>query len=301
MQSTGAGTRPSMILLVILALAFVIGAAASLVAGAAASPPFHSGTASEVIIPTWTLDVAFLIGFGFVLALFVWVRASVSSAVPGKLVVTMLAVLLVGILFVVILQAFGSGAGGFTWNTSGNGTAPSNPNGTITPGGNLSGPGGLLAPLHIPSWTLFVAVAVIALVVAAVAAPRAWRYLADRDPGRPKRPAPAELQEVRGALATAAQELGVGADPRTVIIALYATMLRRVGPIVGGVDTDTPEEIRALHLVRLGIRASAAETLTRLFEEARYSTRPMGPETAARAQEAIGEARADLDRLPLSP
>jgi hypothetical protein len=81
-----------------------------------------------------------------------------------------------------------------------------------------------------------------------------------------------------------------------VVIRLYATLLARVGPIVGGLDEQTPEEIRSFHLVQLGIRTPAATTLTRLFEEARYSSHPLGPEAAVLARQAIQEAREDLDR-----
>jgi len=66
--------------------------------------------------------------------------------------------------------------------------------------------------------------------------------------------------------------------------------------MVGSVDPETPEEIRSLHLVRLGISREASESLTRLFEEARYSTHPLGPEAAERATEVIRSAEADLSR-----
>jgi hypothetical protein len=149
--------------------------------------------------------------------------------------------------------------------------------------------------VHLPSWAPFAIVAAILLVAGAVAIPRAFGAARKRDrtTGRPK---PVEVAEVREAFAVAARRLAQGSEPREVIIALYATVLRRVGPLVGGVDADTPEEIRALHLERLGIRPSAAETLTRLFEEARYSSHPMGSDAAARAALALREARDDLDR-----
>ena len=50
--------------------------------------------------------------------------------------------------------------------------------------------------------------------------------------------------------------------------------------------------------MRLGIRPEVATELTRLFEEARYSTHPLGPESADRAAEAMRRATADLERAP---
>jgi hypothetical protein len=94
-------------------------------------------------------------------------------------------------------------------------------------------------------------------------------------------------------------ELGHGADAREVILALYATLLARLRPMVGGMDTSTPEEIRAVHLERLGARPEPARTLTRLFEEARYSAHPMGPESSRTAQEAVRAVLDDLDRRDL--
>jgi len=296
--------RSSPALLVVVLVALAIGAAASLAAGAASTPAFHSGPDSEIVIPVWGLEAAFLVAFAVFLGLVLWTRFGASTAaIPGRMVVMALTLLLVGVLFVVLLQVLGGGGGGFT--SSGGGNATSGNNGGTTPPQNstLGGPGGVLAPLHVPEWTLFVIVAAIALLVAAVAVPGLRRLWEDRDrSGRVRRRAsPAEVAEMRGALVTAARALDTGTDARQVIVALYATVLARVAPIVGGVEVDTPEEIRALHLVRLGIRASAATTLTRLFEEARYSTHPMGPDAAERASGAIADALADLDRATVAP
>ena len=292
---------PSTVLLGVVAISLAIGAAASLIVAAAAAPPFHSGVDSELLIPTWVLEVAIYVAIGLAFGLILWVRMSTTVAtVPGKFAVSMLAVLLVGVLFVLVLQAAHTGGADFGGPAS---SPPPPSNGTSgPPGPNLTGPGGVLAPLHLPSWALFAAVAAIALVVGAVAAPRLWSYVTSREREGPlRRPTPAEIAQIQGALRVAAQDLATGADPREVIIALYAALLGRVGPIVGGVDADTPEEIRALHLVRLGIRPAAAQILTRLFEEARYSSHPLGLDSAHLARDAIDQARADLDRTPLPP
>jgi hypothetical protein len=303
MSGTGPSVRASPVLLVVVLVALAIGAAASLLAGAAASPSYHSGPDSELIIPIWGLESAFLVAFAVVVGVVIWVRLSTVSSTPGRVAVMALVVLLVGILFVVVLQSVG-GSGGFPTG-GGNSTGAGGSSNLTNPGtnGSLSGPGGVLAPLHVPAWSLFVVVAAVALLVAGLAAPRLWGLWTGRDRDGPssRAPAAAEVEALRSALSSAAQALDVGTEPRDAIVALYATVLARVDPLVGGVDSDTPEEIRALHLVRLGIGASEAETLTRLFEEARYSTHPMGVEAADRARTAITRALADLAREPSPP
>jgi hypothetical protein len=102
-------------------------------------------------------------------------------------------------------------------------------------------------------------------------------------------------------LAHARQELEGARDPRAAILALYATLLARVAPIVPDLDRSTAEEIRVHHLVRLGIRESAARTLTRIFEEARYSSHRLGPEQVTQATQAIRMAESDLARARPAP
>jgi hypothetical protein len=302
-MSGGTRSRSSPVLFVLVAVALAVGAAASLIAGVAASSAFHPGPATELLLPTWLIGVIILLLFAGVLGLVIYVRLHAGPAsTQARFAVTGMAVLLVGLLFVVLLH-YGSSGGGFTL---GGGAPPTNPGGpgNDTGGNNLTGPGGQISFLSfkLPPWALFAGVAVTLLVVAAVALPRAWAYAAARRrEGVPGRRTAAEVEKVRSALATAARELQEGSDPREVIIALYGTVLDRVGPLVGGLEVQTPEEIRVQHLVRLGIGAAPAETLTRLFEEARYSSHPMGPDAAEQAVAAIAEARGDLDRLRQSP
>jgi len=175
-------------------------------------------------------------------------------------------------------------------NSTGVSSHPTGPSGA---NGSSGSPGGI----RFPPWIGFVAVAVIALVVVAVVLPGVRSVLAGRGPppddGESAR---AAARAARRALAGAVDALGEGRDPRAVIIALYGELLGRIVPMVGSVDPETPEEIRALHLVRLGISPMASESLTRLFEEARYSTHPLGPDAADRATEVIRRAEADLAR-----
>ncbi|MGB6443294.1 MAG: DUF4129 domain-containing protein, partial [Thermoplasmata archaeon] len=158
-----------------------------------------------------------------------------------------------------------------------------------------SGGQAVLFSWHLPPWTFFAAVALVVIAVGAIAMPGLWAMSARRERRRAAADG-ADALDVRRALGVAAQALEGGEGPRAVVIRLYTTLLHRVGSLVGSVEQVTPEEIRSLHLERLGIRASAATTLTRLFEEARYSSHPMGPAAAERATRAISEALEDLDR-----
>ena len=301
---TRSGASPA--LLIVLVVALAVGAAASLVAGAATSPPFRSGPATEILLSASSIATIFAIVLAVAIGILIYVRlSSDTAAVPSRFVVTALTAILIGVLLIALFHLLGSGSGFGAGSSVGgnNSTNGGQPGSNAT--GNVTGSGGQLEILsfHLPTWSLFAAVALAAILVSAVAIPALRAASARRDRlGASGRSRAAKLADLRGALAVAAGELEVGGEPRTVVIRLYTTLLRRVGPMVGGVDDVTPEEIRALHFERLGIRPTAATTLTRLFEEARYSSHPMGPDAARRAREAISEAAADLDRtLPPAP
>lgn len=300
MSGPPSSSRPSVVLLVVVLVALAIGGAVSLVAGAASASPYRPGPYAEVTLSTAVLEATLFGVLAVGAGLLIWVRlGSSTQAIPGRFVAFVLAVLLVGVVFVVLLQVLGSG-GAVLMQSPGNASSSSSssPSNT-TANGALGGPGGYLASLGFPSWTLYVLVAAIVLLAAAVALPAAWSRF-----GGPHRQTPARKParaDVDAALATAARGLESGGDPRAVILALYAVLLRRVDPIVDGIDTQTPTEIRDLHLSRVGIRASAADALTRLFEEARYSSHPMSQVEVDEARWAIDAARADLDRTTIAP
>jgi hypothetical protein len=291
--------RFSWVLLVVLVAALATGAAASILIGASTSPPPPPGPAPLVDLP---FSVLGYVGMGFlaavVVSLVVWRLTSSSHPAMNRAIVSVLVVIFLGILFVVAARSLGLGGplGGSGGGTVGNTTSSSNSTSSGS-GGILTGPGGqiVLFP-SVPGWVPLVILIAVVLIVVVVAVPQTRRYLSERrERGATRRRSsatvPAGLQE---ALARASDELSVGGDPRLVILALYGQMLLRLQPMVGAIETSTPEEIRAAHLVRLGVRPEAARTLTRLFEEARYSTHPMGAEESARAQEAV---RATLDDL----
>ena len=220
MTSPPVRNRSSVVLLVVVLVALAIGGAASLVAGSASAAPFHSGRYSEFTVSFGEFEAVLfgLLALGAGLA--IWVRlGSSSQAIPGRFVAFALAALVAGVVLAVLLGAVGSGAGGFFSNGPANstGSAPSNPtNGTGTP--LPGGSGGVLASLGFPPWALYVIVAAVVAVMAAVALPSVWsRYgRSDRSALARKRSA-AEIEEV---LATASRDLAAGDDPRAVILSL---------------------------------------------------------------------------------
>ncbi|MGA8664143.1 MAG: hypothetical protein WB809_03625 [Thermoplasmata archaeon] len=299
---------PSGLVLVLLLAALAVGAAASIVAAArtANSPPLGGTTPiPEVYLSDDLVIIACIVLFLAIVVPIVYDRIRGGASVPGRVIVVTLVIVLAMVLFVVVARfatapggpfATGQGNTGIPGNnstgTSTNLTGPSNP--LLGNGGNISFLGG-----HIPGWVVFPVIAVFAVLIAVVAVPRARLYLQDRAVARLAQVP--EAESVRGALGHAAQELAAGSDPRSVILRLYGQLLLRVGPLAGDIDRSTPEEIRSLHLVRVGIRPEAAEALTRLFEEARYSTHALGPEAAGRASRAIADAERDLARAAPLP
>jgi hypothetical protein len=292
--------RPPVVLLLVLLVALGIGAAASALAGAAVSnAPSGSSPANVELtgnIVMYAFTAIVLAGAGFLL--YRRLTGDVMG-IPGEYALVAIVSILLLITFVVVFRSV-SGGGPLPTNA----TAPSgSPGGSPTPnvtGGNHTS-NSTAVPVgywfNPPPWLWFVAVAVIAIVIVVVAVPWARSLVAARGTRVDDVAARAAAGRARAALAGAADALGAGRDPREVIIALYAELLERLGPMVGSLDPDTPEEIRVRHLVRLGISPDRSEALTRLFEEARYSTHPLGAEAALRGEEVIRAAEADLARV----
>jgi hypothetical protein len=108
-------------------------------------------------------------------------------------------------------------------------------------------------------------------------------------------PPPGVVREYAAtALSRARTELDRSSDPRSVIGRLYRELISHLPPIANVHVYRTPGEIRDAHLLPMGVRPVAAEQLTRLFEEASYSSHPIGPTELSRAREAIQMAEIDL-------
>ncbi len=303
-----ARSRPSLLLLVLLLCALAVGAAVSLIDSArTAGPPPPVGPTSELVFPPWVVSVA-IVGFALAIILpliYTRLRTKGGGPLASHFLVGAFALLLAGVVVVALLHVIGAGGGlnavGSPGSSNSSKTGMPNTTCNCTP---VHGPGGVLAPFNpsLPPWTLFVLVAVAAVVVAVAGLPPLREYLEDRRDNRLFRTKSAQLTaQVQRALRDAARDLESALDPRATILALYATLLARIEPMAMNLDRSTPEEIRQLHLTRLGIRAPAAEDLTRVFEEARYSSHPLGRAQVDRARRAIQAAEEDLSRTVPAP
>ncbi len=282
---------PLLVILVVAAVAFGV-AAAFLVGPSPKLPhPPSVGGQLDISLPLWAAALLALLPVvvGFV-GIFLRGRAEGSVSLPGWIVACALVGMMVLLVFVLVSRG-GSSGGSLYYvvyspgnNTTGNTT-------NHTGHGVPIGPPGV--GITIPAWAVWIAVGGIVALVGAVG----WAIAASR-PGRgiPRRPTAAAADpETRAALAEAANELGQGGDPRTVVLRLYARLLARVGPMTGDLGPWTPEEIRVVRLAGIGLSGPSVEALTRLFEEARYSSHPMGPEAAARALRAIQRIEQEID------
>ena len=188
------------------------------------------------------------------------------------------------------------GTGGSTGSNNSTGPGTGNPgNDTHNGTGRSNTTIPILAkssPPTTPRWVLFVLAAIGVAVVAALAVPG----LATR-PRRAAPVPPAAAIDPRAAVASAISEAAAhltDTDPRDAIGRLYRTLLGHLEPVMTGKVQRTPEEVRDLHLLPLGVRPVAADYLTRLFEVASYSSHPLGAEDVTRAREALRMAETDL-------
>jgi hypothetical protein len=295
MLPSGPTRLSSHLVLLLIGVGIAVGAAAVLVVGPSPRipPPPSVGGQLEIHLPLAAVGLLclapFLVGFG---ALFYRRLNHGAARLPGRVLAVALVMLMLLLLFILVVRGSG-GSGAVTYV---GGSPPANnttgaPNNT-TPVGATGGP--TIVGWTIPSWGVWVLVAAVAALMTVVMA----AALAVR------RPAPApretldagEVSETRAALEAAAVALDQGADPRLTILALYARLLAQVGPLAGDLEPWTPEEIRVARLAGLGLSGPAMTTLTRLFEEARYSSHPMGPGAARRASEAIRVVEQQLAR-----
>jgi uncharacterized protein DUF4129 len=295
--------RTSPALVALIGAAVAAGAGAGLLAGATPTPLPVNPAPPPAQIPPWLLGLLLIspLVLGFV-GLLLRRLTGGAMAVPRRTVVTAIVFVALVLAFMVMAHFYSSNSpwplstqGGGTNSTQSGGTNSTGSNGTS---GNSTGTGNASAfELHPPTWLPLVVVAGVGVIAAAVLIPAVASWAAKRRRGPTLGSvAPLPQAEVQSALADAAAALDQGNDPRTVIVRLYERLLERLAPLVGDVDNRTAREIRDLHLLPLRVGRPSAEALTQLFEEARYSSRPMEQEAATRASEAIRAAEADIAR-----
>lgn len=296
MPDSSQTTSPALLALIAAAIAF--GAAASLLASKA---PVFQPTSQQTVgpsLPAYAWGLLFLspllVGTGAIILRRV---REFHARLPRQVLTFGAVILVLAITFIVFAHATAGSTGSL--GTSSPPPPPGGSSNNSNPGPPSDGGPRLLDPTSwgLPPWLPLVVVAIAALIVVAFVVPS----LANRI-GRGG--VPAEVTDDRAAaqaaLSEAATRLDGASDPRSVIIDLYRRLLGRVTPLAGDLDPSTPEEIRDEHLLPMGVRADAADQLTRLFEEARYSSHPMGVDATHRALEAIRAAEADLGRVERS-
>ncbi|MEM0129039.1 MAG: DUF4129 domain-containing protein [Thermoplasmata archaeon] len=273
---------------VVLAVGLLVGAAAAFLTGSVVS---GGGATTHTSQP-----IATYVGWGIIalgvayLALMILDRArNGSMPVPTRMVVTILVTIGLVVAFIAAARVL-SGAPAIpiiTPTKGGNGTLLYNGTNTSSPNGTIVPPSGTFGA---PPWAVYLLIAG-ALALVGLLATRLVLRRREEEPSYD-----ADRQAVRAALSTAVEALEQESDPREVLVALYAQLLARLAPVADDLDTSTPEEIRRRHLIRLGVRASSAAEITRLFELARYSTHPILREDVERARATFREAIRDLDR-----
>jgi len=106
---------------------------------------------------------------------------------------------------------------------------------------------------------------------------------------------PAARHAAADAVQDAIEELEVGGDVRSVILACFRRFCALLGARgITAQDALTPRELELLAVERLHVSREASETLTSLFEEARYSEHPLGEADRHRAIESLAGIRVAL-------
>ncbi len=197
----------------------------------------------------------------------------------------------------------GGGSGGRGSGSGGGGSSQGGSSGSSTGGvASASTP----AP-PFGAWEAFGLIAILSIVAAAVLVPRvAARAGKSRAPAARRSlsgPPPADVpsaaflaarSRATEALHRAQSNLDGSTDPHAVIVRLYGLLISALEPRMGENARYTAEEIHRKLLLPLGVRPKAAERLTRVFEEACYSSHPMGAQAVRAVRESIQLAEYDL-------
>lgn len=283
----------------ILGIALAVGGAAALLTAAATAPTTPSTSPSLLRLSETAFEWVLVVGLLGVVAFLIFDRIRQGAvAYPTRIFAVAVTVIVILTIYAVAGRVDGGG--------SVTPLVPVGPGSNGTAGDNSSGGGpptnataGSFAPFafSLPGWALFALVAIIGIVSIVVA----MRVFGARARSQGEVSTTLSDAELRGLLVDASDALDSDEEPRVVLIRLYGLLIAHLTPLVGDTDPETAEEIRAGHLVRLGIGAETAREITRLFEEARYSSHPIGPPELARAKAAIHEAIRELDAKDCDP
>jgi hypothetical protein len=294
-------------LLVVVLLALGFGVVAALIASPSHQSPSSPTTQPYRPVPAVIFVELLWIGvpafFGIWVLNLILTRVRDGNAipvVPALVMFLVVALLLVGILALAgIVHPFGGLAPSPPTNSTGTGSSGGSGTGVNGSCKNCTG-NGTGPPLTYPTWALddlaYAGIGlVVLLVIVYLVAVRLSSAGPDTEDAR---------EAVRRELYRALQKLAdsASADPREIILALYARLLLRLQPRVATTDPLTPREIERVLVDELGIRAAPAQLLTRIFEEARYSHRPIATDSVERTREALEQVLADLGGVvPHSP
>lgn len=293
-------------LLFLLLLAVGFGLLAALLANPDTTPSSGSGgtgSSSGSSIPA--AQIAGLLAVGVVFGYIGWqvylrVRGG-RIPLPLRAAVLGFAALLVAAAFVGVFHLLSGPlpTGVPTSGHSGKPTGGSLPNASGT-GPNSTG-GTPIGPPSVPgipflSWYALGLIALLAAVVVGVLLlyPRGERRADDaaEDDAAARRRAAELRAELDRTLSR--WDSDPGADPRALIIALYTRLLLRLRPRHRTLEEMTPREIAAALVDLYPVPAGDAHELTALFEEARYSTHPLGRSEAERARSVLGRVQEAL-------
>jgi hypothetical protein len=298
---------PSLGLAIFVIAAVAFGVAAALLAAPYVTPPASTGSAPTLQTNTVLSEAVELSGIVFLLGMFGYflVRRLTggSASIPGRAVTPILVVLLLLVVFVLVSRLVSPGPLPPSEGSTGCGAPPCGTNSSSAVENNSTANSSLFGTysglgLHLPGWWIYAALLGVVAIALLVVLPLLSRRVGTREPPAP---ADADPEAIRRSLQETLAELGRGeGGPRERIIRAYGRLLTRVASGTGDLATLTPREIERLCRTRLRIQVATAHEITALFEEARYSTHPMGSAEVDRAERSLARALKDLEG-PLLP
>lgn len=300
-SSSGPPSQGLTLVIFLVVMAVLVGVVASFLLASIPQPSAAHAGQLVVDLPTEIWGLLFLLPMLTGLGAILFRRITGPTwHVPGSAIPMFVMILALAIAFLYLFAAFGGSGNGSITLVRGTPTSPTNtstppppPNGTPAPPATTNRTAGYT--LSLPAWVWVAVGAVVAGLVALVAAPGVLSALVDRRPRAGPAPVP-DRRQIQAALTEAGAAIDRGEDPRVTVVRLYVRLLEAIAPRVGDLSSLTADEIRVRALAPLGIDPGASEVLTRLFEEARYSTHTVLPDDAGRFREAVRRAERDLLR-----